>query len=246
MPGPEFAATEIVELPTSESVSLHRPDHVERAAAAMERLGFKTRVSAGGKTLAVTPGRGALRLFAIRSKDASTARVLSQVLKELPGIIDKAKGEVGEDRIEELTKVLLRFAEPDATTLEIERANSRLRAKFLEQFPCLGSREVHIAAGSRSKNEAATAHRWKAQRRIFSVLHAGRELFPAFQFQEGRPRASIGAVLEVLPKTMTPWQIAFWFVSGNGWLGDRAPGDCLDDAAAVVAAARHESETVAG
>jgi hypothetical protein len=246
MPDPEFAATEIVELPASESVSVHGPDHAERAAAAMARLGFKTKVSAGGKTLAVMPGRGALQVFAVRSKDASTARVLSRVLKELPGIIEKAKGEVGQDRIEELTKVLLRFTEPDATTLEIERANSRLRAKFLERFPCLGSREVHLAAGSRSKNEAATAHRWKAQGRIFAVLHAGRELFPAFQFREGQPRASIAAVLEVLPKTMTPWQIAFWFVSGNGWLGDRTPIDCLDDAAAVVAAARHEGETVAG
>jgi hypothetical protein len=50
----------------------------------------------------------------------------------------------------------------------------------------------------------------------------------------------------VLPARLSPWQRAFWFVSTNGWLGDRAPIDVLDDPQAVVAAAAREGEEVVG
>jgi len=39
---------------------------------------------------------------------------------------------------------------------------------------------------------------------------------------------------------------AFWFVSTNGWLDDKAPADVLDDPQAVVAAAGREGEEVVG
>jgi hypothetical protein len=45
---------------------------------------------------------------------------------------------------------------------------------------------------------------------------------------------------------MTPWQIAFWFVSTNGWLDGDAPKDRLDAAGQAVAAARREGEEIMG
>ena len=45
---------------------------------------------------------------------------------------------------------------------------------------------------------------------------------------------------------MSPWQKAFWFVSTNGWLADKAPADRLDDPEAVAAAASHEAREVVG
>ncbi len=45
---------------------------------------------------------------------------------------------------------------------------------------------------------------------------------------------------------MTAWQKALWLVSSNGWLEDAAPIDLLDNADALVAAAKKEHEEVIG
>jgi hypothetical protein len=39
---------------------------------------------------------------------------------------------------------------------------------------------------------------------------------------------------------LSDWQVAFWFVGANGWLGGREPAEVLDDGDAVVEAATHE------
>ena len=56
----------------------------------------------------------------------------------------------------------------------------------------------------------------------------------------------IAKTLATLPRGTTPWQIAFWFVSANGWLEGDAPKDRLDDVEDVAAAATHEGEEVMG
>ena len=68
----------------------------------------------------------------------------------------------------------------------------------------------------------------------------------AFQFRDGEPHPAIARILAALPVTLTPWQIAFWFVSANGWLDDETPKDRLDEVEAVIEAARHEGEEVMG
>jgi hypothetical protein len=45
---------------------------------------------------------------------------------------------------------------------------------------------------------------------------------------------------------MTPWQVAFWFVSSNPWLDGGIPADRLDEAASLVEAARRLGEEAAG
>lgn len=81
---------------------------------------------------------------------------------------------------------------------------------------------------------------------MFSVPYEGQERYPAFQFSDGKPLPVIRDVLAILPHTMTPWEIAFWFVSSNSWLGGPAPRDHLDDAAAIITAAGHENDEIAG
>lgn len=78
----------------------------------------------------------------------------------------------------------------------------------------------------------------------FSVLHQGRELFPAFQFDpDGHPLPVIADVLAFLRDIRTPWEIALWFTGANGWLGGSRPVDMLRTAPhRVVEAARHEAE----
>jgi hypothetical protein len=124
--------------------------------------------------------------------------------------------------------------------------NLRVRDRFVDKTAPLTSAEVAAQAGHRSTNPYATAARWKKAGDIFSVHHRGTEYFPAFQFRDGRPHPTVRKALAALPKTLSAWQRALWFVSSNGWLGDRAPQDMLDDSDAVIAAARHEAEEVVG
>ncbi|MFT5504906.1 MAG: hypothetical protein ACI8XC_002623 [Gammaproteobacteria bacterium] len=53
-------------------------------------------------------------------------------------------------------------------------------------------------------------------------------------------------ILVALPKTMTPWQIALWFASGNGWLGGVSPQDSLVNVDEVIAAASRLDNLVFG
>ncbi|MGO6901597.1 hypothetical protein ACCS96_14410, partial [Rhizobium ruizarguesonis] len=61
-----------------------------------------------------------------------------------------------------------------------------------------------------------------------------------------RPHPAIKKALVALPENLSPWQRAFWFVSTNGWLDDKAPMDALDDIDAVAAAAARERQEVIG
>lgn len=124
--------------------------------------------------------------------------------------------------------------------------NLALRDRFIAQTSPLTSAEVAAQAGHKSSNRYATAARWKKTGDIFSVHHRGTEYFPSFQFRDGRPHPTIRKVRAVLPNSLSPWQRALWFVSTNGWLGDKAPADLLDDPDAVVAAAQREAQEVIG
>jgi hypothetical protein len=124
--------------------------------------------------------------------------------------------------------------------------NLSLRDRFVAETAPLTSGEVAERAGSTGANRYATAARWKKSGDIFSVQHRGAELFPAFQFRDGRPHPSMRKILLALPANLSAWQKAFWFVSTNGWLNDQAPADVLDDPEAVVRAALREAHEVMG
>jgi ribosomal 50S subunit-recycling heat shock protein len=124
--------------------------------------------------------------------------------------------------------------------------NLKLRDRFVAEEAVLTSLDVGERSGHQSGNPYATAARWKKAGMIFSINHRGAEYFPAFQFRDGRPHPAIAKVLATLPRKLTPWQIAFWFVSTNGWLDGDAPKDRLEDVGKVVAAAEREGEEVMG
>lgn len=120
------------------------------------------------------------------------------------------------------------------------RRNAAARDQLLREFGGLSSGEVAERAGSRARNRAAIANRWKQERRIFSVPHLGAEIFPGFQFDEqGQPREGIREVVIAL-SGWSPWELALWFIAANGWLDGRRPVDLLEtEPKAVVGAARH-------
>ncbi len=191
------------------------------------------------------PSRGHLSLFVVRSPDKATASTVARAVQMLPELVRTSRRKIDEQRLAHATEVLATLAPRDEAQAAIEADNARLRAVFIKRFKALTSRDIHRMSGSRSANRAATAHRWKRERQVFSVPYGGEELFPAFQFRDGRPRPVIARILAALPE-MSPWQTALWFASGTGWLGDRAPIECLDDADAVVAAAERQGDIVVG
>lgn len=89
---------------------------------------------------------------------------------------------------------------------------------------------------------------WQRRGQIFGIAGPEeKDLYPAYQSNADRqPLPVIGSVLEVFGPDVDLWILAAWFHFPNGWLvrGDDAerrpvaPKDLLDDAAAVIEAAK--------
>lgn len=188
------------------------------------------------------------RIYVAPKGDPLLERTLEAVVRRIPDVVSAREEDLARSsqaQIDALLTLLLP-ADPVANARKaIEFDNAKLRASFLRDIPCYTSRELAELAGHKAANASATGARWKQQGRIFSVPREGTELYPAFQFQDGQPRPAVARVLATLPKTMTPWQTAFWFVAENGWLAGARPYDRLDDPDGLVAAAEHENETFA-
>jgi hypothetical protein len=111
----------------------------------------------------------------------------------------------------------------------IRQDNVRLRAKYLSETHCYTSADIRKLAPCDSSDDQGYAEVWKKLNNIFSVNSDGIDVFPSFQFQDGKPKEIIGLLLSQMPENMSDWQIAFWLASGNGYLeGNQAPQDCLD------------------
>lgn len=191
----------------------------------------------------VTPGSILLTLNTTidDTQRRSAGLFLGEVLR-ITGRLDQDRQEAA---IAKLAEVIL--PDPLAPARgQIALDNLTLRDRLVAETRPFTSTEVATNAGSKGANPYATAARWKSSGDIFSVQHRSVELFPAFQFRDGRPHPSMRGVLAALPQALSPWQRAFWFVSTNGWLGDRAPLEALDEADVVIAAAQREALEVYG
>jgi len=124
------------------------------------------------------------------------------------------------------------------------RRNAAAREELISEFGLLSSSDTASRAGSRAKNKAALANRWKQEGRIFSVSHQGTAFYPAFQFNdEGQPLPVIASILSTVGRQSGGWELALWFIAGNGWLGGRRPVDLLRTEPEIVAqAAEREAE----
>lgn len=127
--------------------------------------------------------------------------------------------------------------------------NAEARTRLLEEYGFLSASEVADRARSTAANRSALAGRWRKEGQIFAVPYKSGIYFPLFQFgEEGKPLPLIGEVLEVFKGApMTDWQTGLWFVTRNGWLGDRRPVELFhSDPDAVTEAARQEVAPIAG
>jgi hypothetical protein len=172
---------------------------------------------------------------------------LEAILGPISSIVQDVQAKTSEENIRKLVEVMLPSHDPVAAVrASIDRDNAEARVRFVQTVPCYTNPELAEFVGHGAKNKSATGSRWKADGKVFSVTVKGIECYPAFQFRDGRPLPVIAKVLASLPKDMSPWQVAFWFVSSNRWLDGKTPADCLGDDDALMHAARAEREAVVG
>jgi hypothetical protein len=217
---------------------------LEEAAPAIEAEGSPALAGMAAAAADVVLGRSVVLQLkpGLAEGQRSAVRSFLETIVRVSATLDESRLE---SAISKLAEVLLPDERVDARGV-LASDNLELRDRFIAQVPQLTSTEIGTQAGLKAKNPYATAARWKKAGDIFSVQHRGKEFFPAFQFREGRPHPAVKRILAALLSRLSPWQRAFWFVSTNGWLGDKAPADVLDDAQAVVAAAEREGEEVVG
>ncbi len=197
-------------------------------------------VTALGEALDQYLGKGG-HMFLVRGA-ADLSPVIAKVMAQTPHAVQARRQAFTEAHLDALVDLYL-TNDPLAVPLaEIERDNAEAQARFIDDVKCYSAEEIARLAGHVASNRSATATRWKTQRAIFGVRRLGRDRYPAFQFQDGRPRKIVGKVLEALPRDMSPWQTALWFSSSNGWLDGDKPMERLADAASLLAAAAHEGD----
>lgn len=195
-----------------------------------------------GDTAAGTLGDWTL----VGTRNPELAELVRRVLARLEPVAAMHRRRLSERNIDLLLESILADAPRDDVHAALEMDNAALRAEYLQETPVLTGAEVRAASGLNPKNASEPASRWKREGRVFAVRHAGRDLYPAFQFADGQPRSVIKSVLAVMPASATPWQIAMWFASGNGWLDGAEPQTCLDAPDEVVEAARDLASPVEG
>lgn len=175
--------------------------------------------------------------------DEYVAAAMRSIIPKLPGLIENKREELLKKDLEQFIASIMPSDPLRDVLLDIEYDNIAMREHFVKSHKCFDSKTIARNAGYKTSNLAQTAWRWKKGGQIFSIDYFGRELFPAFQFRDGKPLPQIKKILDVIAKEMTPWQIAFWFVAENGWLDGERPVDAmLRSEAEVLEAARRAVE----
>jgi len=179
-------------------------------------------------------------VFVISANDSTVISTVMQILQWVPNII-RDKQQHLQTQVTKLVEAMLPQDPTEKLALEIADENAVLRRRFMSEWPSLTSKQVHEGSGSKGKNAALTASRWRRQGKVFAIPFRNVDRYPAFQFSDGRPKDIVAKILKEVAEQRTPWQIAFWFVAENGWLDGRRPIDLMDaEPDLVIGAARRE------
>ncbi len=175
-----------------------------------------------------------------------TAEMMNFILDKMVQLAPAHADALRERNIEKLLEILADDLPRAQVESDLEFDNAGLRAEYLSEVPVLKAAEVRTQSGLNPRNKSEPASRWKREGKLFAIRVRGIDLYPAFQFEDGAPNPVIKKVLDALPGDMSPWQIALWFASGNGWLDGKEPQECLARPDDVVLAARRLAEPAVG
>lgn len=203
-----------------------------------------------GTALTVTDLSGRERLYLAKRHPELAGRAAAMVvtaddaelLRQAMALV--ASLQRRQQQMERTIEAMLPSEVPSKAAVLQARRNAEAREALLREFGAVTSSEVADLAGSRAKNRAALANRWRKEGRIFAVTHRGQTYFPGFQFgADGRPLPVVAEVLRALGEDAPAWQTALWFTGANGWLGGARPVDLLTGEPGRVAAAAQREAT---
>jgi hypothetical protein len=124
----------------------------------------------------------------------------------------------------------------------VNHSPDKFREAVLDSADWLTSAKVSERAGYTGTNASAAPNKWKKACKAFSIQVGGKDLYPSYIFDvDGKPYPVVKTILANLGPNKSPWAIAAWFASKNGWLGGEAPMDMLTkDQSLVIKAAAME------
>jgi hypothetical protein len=140
---------------------------------------------------------------------------------------------------------------PAAPLIEERIRRQKTMREVFARGDWLTAEQVNGQQAMPPANKEEPAGDWKRQGCIFSVTFAGKEYFPAYQFDAMcQPLPVMRDILAKLGSVADSWRIAAWFHFPNGWItgqgrseGDAvAPRDALNRSHEVIEAARHASD----
>ena len=215
------------------------PEDVERLPAGLRDRFESTSDGPAGDALK--------RWIVIGARSDRQAALIRRTAATAGRIAEHRRREMTERNIETLVALFLADEKRAEVDRQIEQDNAALRARYLREVPTWTAAHIRaLMPGSKPGNPSEPASRWKREKRIFAVRSGRALLYPCFQFSDGMPLPVIGKVLKRLPDDITPWQAAFWFRSGNGWLDGQAPQEALGDEDRLLEAAERMREPAVG
>ena len=178
------------------------------------------------------------------------SRVLEAMMPVLGRVLREKTAQVRERKLEELVDFIAgQMVSPSDLDLRMAQRIAVRHARVLKEFGFATAEQLADLNHSRAANRNALVDNWKKRGQVFAVRHRDadgrmREVFPLFQFENHQPIKAVQSVLEALGAQRSPWKLALWFTSNNGWLAGQArPVDLLTSSPdAVVQAARRDAD----
>lgn len=108
----------------------------------------------------------------------------------------------------------------DSEPLEARLDRTGMLKEILEGSSWLTARQIRELQKEEPAERGQPMKAWKSEARIFGLRCRGKELFPAYQFDEAthEPLPVIREILEALGPVSDPWVVAAWFHYPNGWI----------------------------
>jgi len=188
--------------------------------------------------------------YLVSVEDEAMSRVLEAMMPVLGRVLREKIAQVRERKLEELVDFIAgQMVSPSGVELRMAQRIAARHVRVLNEFGFATAEQLADLNQSRAANRNSLADNWKKRGQVFAVRHPDadgrmREVFPLFQFENHQPIKTVQSVLEAFGAQRSPWKLALWFTSNNGWLAGQArPVDLLTSASdAVVQAARRDAD----
>ncbi|WP_345828044.1 hypothetical protein AAGR22_13835 [Erwinia sp. HDF1-3R] len=131
------------------------------------------------------------------------------------------------------------FAGFEEYRAENNQRKENLRNQIVAETEWLDASQLSDAVGFENKNRSAGPNTWKRRNKIFAISWRGKNLYPRYCLDDAyQPLPVVKEILDIFGDEKSGWSLAYWFSSGNSWLGGQEPRDLLTrDKGQVIRAA---------